>query len=235
MASVGTGEIFLPVDEDEDYWRGRCDRGEVERSKGEGNGRAGERAVSAEYRGGGSGDAPEARTDECPTGEEGRDIPGADQPPGERSAGLPVLDAPEHRPGTRGDVRDPLRKQEGRGKPSRKGVVCLDWDVPHVAQAIEEHRRVYGDDPGRVIDQLIEEMSELIQALVHFRRGRGLKPLFSIRDEMADVLICLQLAEDIFDIGKASLELAVQRKCLRLIERLKGTGRSLPVAGKEDS
>jgi len=68
------------------------------------------------------------------------------------------------------------------------------------------------------IDLFVEEIGELLQALMHFRRGRG--TLEAIHSELADVLIMCWQMRSIF--GKDRVDERLEYKISRLEERLTG-------------
>lgn len=63
----------------------------------------------------------------------------------------------------------------------------------------------------------VEEMAELIKEIC--KRQRGIGSLDHIREEIADVRICLEQMEMIFDCG-AAVEGIMQAKAHRLAERV---------------
>lgn len=75
----------------------------------------------------------------------------------------------------------------------------------------------YGDEAQ--INQGVEEMAELIQAINKFRRNPGEETLKGIEEEIADVEIMLEQYKIIFAAGLA-VEWIKEKKLHRLAERL---------------
>ena len=92
-------------------------------------------------------------------------------------------------------------------------------------QYIADH---YGYEPQS--RQLVEELSELIQAVCkHNRKFYGKMPLYSracpeldaIIEEMADVTIMMCQIQHILGIGNLDLDSKIERKLDRQIERIR--------------
>jgi NTP pyrophosphatase (non-canonical NTP hydrolase) len=84
-------------------------------------------------------------------------------------------------------------------------------------QAIYAHRRVWGENhEARAVDQTLEEMAELAIELLHRRRGRK----SDILDEIADVLVCLDMVCDALGITRKEILERATRKAERLDIRL---------------
>lgn len=66
----------------------------------------------------------------------------------------------------------------------------------------------------------MEECSELIQAISKRLRGKS-DPNDNLAEEMADVVICLHLLQDMYDVTDERLESWVNRKTERQAERNK--------------
>lgn len=64
----------------------------------------------------------------------------------------------------------------------------------------------------------MEECSELIQAISKRLRGKS-DPDDNLAEEMADVVICLHLLQDMYDVTDERLESWVDRKTERQAER----------------
>lgn len=87
-------------------------------------------------------------------------------------------------------------------------------DNPILKQAIE----TFGEDAQ--IDQAIEEMAELTQALIKRRRYKNdVDTMFHVAEEMADVLIMMEQLFMIFNNDKAVSQFQ-EDKLIRLKERL---------------
>ena len=80
--------------------------------------------------------------------------------------------------------------------------------------------KLYGAD--RQLDKLVEEIGELLQALVKWRQGGDKLHLL---EELADVYIMLEQAAMILDVpaetGPTLLQAAIDKKLERLRERIK--------------
>lgn len=64
----------------------------------------------------------------------------------------------------------------------------------------------------------MEECSELIQAISKRLRGKS-DPDGNLAEEMADVVICLHLLQDMYDVTDERLESWIDRKTERQAER----------------
>jgi len=72
------------------------------------------------------------------------------------------------------------------------------------------------------VNMAIEEMAELIKALMKLRRARGkdfIDRVYDVREEIADVLMTVQQMRLIY--GASNVDAQIGRKTERLIERLK--------------
>ena len=90
--------------------------------------------------------------------------------------------------------------------------------------------KLYGAD--RQLDKLVEEIGELLQALVKWRQGGDKLHLL---EELADVYIMLEQAAMILDVpaetGPTLLQAAIDKKLERLRERIK---KAMEEDGKPD-
>ena len=90
--------------------------------------------------------------------------------------------------------------------------------------------KLYGAD--RQLDKLVEEIGELLQALVKWRQG-GDK--FHLLEKLADVYIMLEQTAMILDVpaetGPTLLQAAIDKKWERLWERIK---KAMEEDGKPD-
>ena len=87
--------------------------------------------------------------------------------------------------------------------------------------AIEFHRNYYKEtrEYPRAVDQLIEEMSELTKVLLKERRGRDVQD--HIKEEIADVEICLELLYDLKSLEyEKDIVPLVNAKANRMIKKL---------------
>ena len=85
--------------------------------------------------------------------------------------------------------------------------------------ALERHRSFWAPHHlDRGVDQVIEEMAELTQALLHSRRGELNRE--EVVDEIADVCLCLELVAREFTMGRNELLERVASKAARLDVRL---------------
>ena len=83
----------------------------------------------------------------------------------------------------------------------------------YVVQRSIEH---YGKDVQSTV--CMEECAELIQAISKEKRGKSDK--YHLADEMADVLICIQMLRQIYDISEDSLDCHVAIKQERIMRRI---------------
>lgn len=83
-------------------------------------------------------------------------------------------------------------------------------------EIIEESIYVYGKELQSIV--CMEELSELIQAISKEMRGRTNKN--HLAEEMADVLICIEMAAQIYGIDADVLALWIEKKQQRIKERM---------------
>ena len=75
----------------------------------------------------------------------------------------------------------------------------------------------YGKEKQSIV--CMEECSELIQAISKELRGKS--DINHLVEEMADVLICIELLKKMYDIGDSELESWVYAKQRRIKERMR--------------
>ena len=75
----------------------------------------------------------------------------------------------------------------------------------------------YGKDLQSTV--CMEECSELIQAISKEKRGKSDKSHLS--EEMADVIICIEMLKEIYSISDDMISEWIQIKEARIIERIK--------------
>lgn len=105
-----------------------------------------------------------------------------------------------------------------------------------VASMLASHRDAWGDRHfARGVDQLVEESSELLKALMKHRRDAGTVAgsahKAAILDEVADVCICLELVAQHLGITRQELLAHASRKADALQVRLE-LGTADPRIGK---
>ena len=93
----------------------------------------------------------------------------------------------------------------------------MNENNPILLKAIEH----YGVNPQ--IDIVIEEMSELTKALLKHRRYGTADTYNAIREELADVEICLEYIKLIYSIDDKSLEFIKNFKLDRLRKHMEET------------
>jgi NTP pyrophosphatase (non-canonical NTP hydrolase) len=115
------------------------------------------------------------------------------------------------------------------------------YETPEIGEAIREHRATWGDGhEERVIDQAIEEMAELTVALQKLKRAKLGVALHGdseavamqrVREELADVILCLHFAGVMWDIPRwammervADLAKALTVKVRELRKRMSSKG-----------
>lgn len=89
-------------------------------------------------------------------------------------------------------------------------MIIIDSDI--IKRSIEH----YGKDVQSTI--CMEECAELIQAISKEKRGKSDK--YHLADEMADVLICIQMLRQIYDISEDSLDCHIAIKQERIMRRI---------------
>ena len=75
----------------------------------------------------------------------------------------------------------------------------------------------YGSDMQTTV--CMEECAELIQAISKMKRGKGLKS--NLIEEMADVLICIEILKQVHGISDIEIGMWIKRKQDRIVERMK--------------
>ena len=65
----------------------------------------------------------------------------------------------------------------------------------------------------------MEECAELIQAISKEKRGKH--DLEHLSEEIADVLICISMLQDMYDIDSSDIQLWIDLKQKRIVERMK--------------
>ena len=74
----------------------------------------------------------------------------------------------------------------------------------------------YGEEIQSTV--CMEECAELIQAVSKAKRGRPGKN--NMAEELADVLICIEILKQIYDIPDYSIENWIERKQERMLRRM---------------
>lgn len=75
----------------------------------------------------------------------------------------------------------------------------------------------YGVDAQSTV--CMEECAELIQAISKEKRGKH--DTKHLSEEIADVLICISMLQDMFDIDGSDIQLWIDLKQKRIVERMK--------------
>ena len=75
----------------------------------------------------------------------------------------------------------------------------------------------YGVDAQSTV--CMEECAELIQAISKEKRGKHDSKHLS--EEIADVLICISMLQDMYDIDSSDIQLWIDLKQKRIVERMK--------------
>lgn len=65
----------------------------------------------------------------------------------------------------------------------------------------------------------MEECAELIQAISKEKRGKH--DYKHLAEEIADVLICISMLQDMYDIDSSDIQLWIDLKQKRIVERMK--------------
>ena len=109
----------------------------------------------------------------------------------------------------------PARTEAGR----RKGQKRMKVDIPVQGKVIAR----YGLTAQAMVH--MEECAELTQAISKMNRAReaGINDTdarFNLVEEMADVLICMEQIQEIYNIRTLEIQEMIIRKCRRQDERL---------------
>ena len=75
----------------------------------------------------------------------------------------------------------------------------------------------YGVDAQSTV--CMEECAELIQAISKEKRGKH--DYKHLAEEIADVLICISMLQDMYDIDSSDIQLWIDLKQKRIVERMK--------------
>ena len=75
----------------------------------------------------------------------------------------------------------------------------------------------YGVDTQSTV--CMEECAELIQAISKEKRGKH--DYKHLAEEIADVLICISMLQDMYDIDSGDIQLWIDLKQKRIVERMK--------------
>lgn len=78
--------------------------------------------------------------------------------------------------------------------------------------------RYYGQDSQTTI--CMEECAELIQAISKEKRGKSDKN--HLAEEMADVLICIEILKQVYQISDYDIDNWIEKKQTRIYERMNG-------------
>ena len=89
--------------------------------------------------------------------------------------------------------------------------------IPIDSYVVKRSIEHYGKDLQSTV--CMEECSELIQAISKEKRGKSDKEHLS--EEMADVIICIEMLKEIYSISDDMLSEWIQIKEARIIERIK--------------
>ena len=76
----------------------------------------------------------------------------------------------------------------------------------------------YGPDAQSMVH--MEECAELIQAISKMRRNPNNETYENLVEEAADVLICIEQIQEIYEIPDHHLQQVIEKKCARQEERM---------------
>jgi uncharacterized protein YabN with tetrapyrrole methylase and pyrophosphatase domain len=98
----------------------------------------------------------------------------------------------------------------------------MDLNIPEVETFYDVHKRYYDKDQyNRLLDQIMEEMSELQKVLLkHRRSNHPLELNVDIKEEMSDVIISLEFIRRLFRIGNDELDITIRDKSKKIIQIL---------------
>ena len=82
---------------------------------------------------------------------------------------------------------------------------------------IKDSIKHYGVDAQSTV--CMEECAELIQAISKEKRGKH--DYKHLSEEIADVLICISMLQDMYDIDSSDIQLWIDLKEKRIVERMK--------------
>lgn len=85
------------------------------------------------------------------------------------------------------------------------------------SEIIKDSIKHYGVDAQSTV--CMEECAELIQAISKEKRGKHDSKHLS--EEIADVLICISMLQDMYDIDSSDIQLWIDLKQKRIVERMK--------------
>lgn len=90
-------------------------------------------------------------------------------------------------------------------------MIIIDSNV------VQNSIKHYGSDLQTTV--CMEECSELIQAISKMKRGKGSRD--NLIEEMADVMICMEILKQVYGISDNEIQNYVCQKQNRCIERMK--------------
>ena len=85
------------------------------------------------------------------------------------------------------------------------------------SEIIKDSIKHYGVDAQSTV--CMEECAELIQAISKEKRGKH--DYKHLAEEIADVLICISMLQDMYDIDSSDIQLWIDLKEKRIVERMK--------------
>ena len=86
-----------------------------------------------------------------------------------------------------------------------------------ISEIIKDSIKHYGVDAQSTV--CMEECAELIQAISKEKRGKH--DYKHLAEEIADVLICISMLQDMYDIDSSDIQLWIDLKQKRIVERMK--------------
>ena len=85
------------------------------------------------------------------------------------------------------------------------------------SEIVKDSIEHYGIDAQSTV--CMEECAELIQAISKEKRGKH--DYKHLAEEMADVLICISMLQDMYEIDSSDIQLWIDLKQKRIVERMK--------------
>ena len=85
------------------------------------------------------------------------------------------------------------------------------------SEIIKDSIKHYGVDAQSTV--CMEECAELIQAISKEKRGKH--DYKHLAEEIADVLICISMLQDMYEIDSSDIQLWIDLKQKRIVERMK--------------
>ena len=121
-----------------------------------------------------------------------------------------------------------MTEQEALDKLDKTVIGDLEWKIA-LTNALTKQMMIdktiiaesiahYGKEIQTTV--CMEECAELIQAISKQKRGKGLE--IHLCEEIADVLICIEILKQVYTIHDFDLEMMIRAKQDRILKRIRG-------------